>query len=369
MKKQILILAIFTLAIIAGTSEAFGQLIPSEFTTGPIPLTLCVGDAQHPKAGISYEYILDNTTSDVVEYSFWATKDQDFIRGVPTATNEDDSLQITTGDLLAVSPIYWTPGATNQVDITWSADILSNTVYQSDVAGEPTFVVGWAKGSCTDNLKVWEIDPTPSFTVDILVIDDDTDAPIGYGDATSTQCVDEVRAAVYDVANDAVLYNYGWDTLYYEVVSANFVTSWLPTFFLTGLDATQGATIGWASSYANAQAGTFIQSGDITSGTFVGTTALTAAAGVLDNSVGLSLYVQVVIANNNYETLGDETIGLSVAGLDAEGYDIDDDATCTIPANAADAADDDETTRTITSRPTVTEGTTIILGNSGVITP
>ncbi|WP_347839518.1 hypothetical protein [uncultured Draconibacterium sp.] len=375
MKKQILFLAIFTLAFIfAGTTKSYGQLLPSEFGTAPIPLTSCIGTAQEPKAGIPYTYLLDETGTNATatDFQFWATKDQNFISGNPTVTNEVDSLRRTVaGELLDYSANYLGGGTTPSVDITWSAEILANTVYQSDVAGEPTFVVGWATDGCTDNIKVWEIDPTPSFTVDITVINDDDMLPLPYGDATAEQCVDVVRAAIYNPSTDGVDYHYGYDTLYYEVVAANFVTSWVPTFFLTGLDGggIQEASIGWASSMANAQAGTFIESGDISGGSLTGSTAITADPGVLDNSVGLSVYVQVIINNNNYETLAASTIGLSVAGEDAEGFDIDDDATCTQPANAADAADDDVTTRTLSPRPTLIEGTPTILPNTGIGTP
>jgi hypothetical protein len=362
-----------------GITNAFGQtLTTSTFGTLPDPLVNCVGDAQHPKAGVSYTYYFDAGTT-ATDFRWWATKDPNFVSADPTVTNQaTDSLLVSTGELTSVSASYWGETTTNGVDIIWSADVLGRTSYQT-LVGSPgttaaptsTFVVGWGTDGCTDNLKVWEIDPSPSFTVDIAVIDDATMLPLTYGDVSSTQCVDEVRAAIYNTTNFNVDYNFGWDTLYYEVVAANFVTSWLPTFYLTGLDggAIQTAEINWASSMANAQAGTFIEttSIDITGGTATGTVPLTTT--LLDNSGGVSLIVQVIIANNNYETLAASTIGLSVAGEDANGFDIDDDATCTIPTTAVDAADDDTTTRTITERPTLTEGEATILPVGAVIAP
>ncbi|MGE0019771.1 MAG: hypothetical protein AB7S72_08910 [Draconibacterium sp.] len=379
MKKQILFLAIFSLAVLAGTNNAWGQaLTTSGFGTAPNPLVNCVGDAQHPRAGVSYTY--DFAASSATIYTWWATKDPDFISSVPTLSNQaTDSLKVSNGELLDVSLSYWDSTATASVDITWSADILSRTSYQQGDVGYPgtvaaptsTFVVGYGTDGCTDNIKVWEIDPSPAFTVDIKNIDDATRQPtVAYGDPVS-QCVDEVRAAKYNNTSFDIDYNYGWDTLYYEVVAANFATSWIPTFFMTGLDGggIQTAEIGWSETWADAQAGNFVEAAaiDITAGTATGTVPLTTT--LLDNSGGVSLYVRVVIENNNYETLAASTIELSVAGEDAVGFDIDDDATCTVPATAADAADDDETTRTITPRPTLVEGEPIILINGGTTTP
>ena len=372
----------FTLAIIfAGTNNVFGQLNPSPFTPAsvPNPLVNCVGDAQHPKAGVSYNYLLNNTSADATGYRFWATKDPDFVSLVAgtTTLNQADSLHRNySTELFGYSASYLGQTVTNSVDITWGPDLLARTDYQQGHIGAgtiaaptSTFVVGWAE-NCADNIKIWEIDPSPAFTVDIKVIDDATRLPLGYGVNTGSQCVDDVRAAKYNTTDFQIDYNYGWDTLYYEVIASNFVTSWLPTFYLTGLDGTiQTARIDWATSWDNIQkaAGPFIEGGDITGGSITGTTAITS---VNPNTVnGVSLFVRVVIANNNYETLAAETIELSVAGLDAVGYDIDDDALCTVPGTAADAADDDETSRTITPRPTIVEGTPLIIPNGGIATP
>lgn len=381
MKKQILLLAFFILALFAGTSSAFGQaLSPSTFTvpTLPNPLINCVGDAQHPKAGNLYTYTLDPSTSSPAptDYKFWATKDPNFIYNAGnTKTNQVDSLRkaaTAPGELLNYSANYKTGGASPSVDITWSPEILSKTAYQDPAAAPtktPTFVVGLASDGCTNNIKIWEIDPTPSFTVDITNIHPTTEQPLAYN-TTTTQCVDNVRAAKYDAASPfGINYDYGADTLYYEVIASNFVTSWKPTFILTGLDGTiQTATIAWADSYANAKAGTFIEpAADITGGTVSGSTPLTST--VTNTTKGVSLIVKVIIANHNYETLSQETITLAVAGEDADGFDIDDDNVCTVPTTAIDAADDDIASRTIDPRPTLIEGTPLLLPNDGTTAP
>lgn len=368
MKKQILFLAMFMLAMIAGNFTAFGQILdPSTFGTKPIPLTLCVGDPQHPKASVSYTYELDPAGSVVAPtaYTFWATKDPNFLSGLGnTVSNQATALTTAaTGELLAASANYNTGAATASVDITWSPEILSGTDYQ---ATSPTFVVGWATDGCTDNIKVWEIDPSPSFTVDITNIDPATELALAYA-ATTTQCVDNTRAAKYNATTFGVDYDYGADTLYYEVIASNFVTSWKPTFFITGLDALQTAEIHLASSYANATGGTYLETGDITSGTFASAVDFTSS--VANTTDGVSLIVKVVVSNHEYETLAQQSYTFSVAGEDADGFDIVDDATCTVPADAATAAADDFVTRTIDPRPTLNEGTTILLLNTGTVAP
>ena len=379
MKKQILFLAFFTLALIfAGTNSVFGQLLPSPYTPASVPITLvnCVGSPQQPKAGVPYTYELDNTTADATGFRFWATKNPNFISGTPTVTNQTDSLKRNySTELYGYSANYLTQSSTNSVSITWGPDILSRTNYQQGDIGAgtlatptSTFVVGWAE-NCADNIKIWEIDPRPSFTVDIKIIDDATKLPLAYNTTDNELCIDEVRAAKYNPTTYEVDYNFGWDTLYYEVIASNFVTSWVPTFFLTGLgdDAVQDATINWASSWANARTGVFIEGGDITGGSITGTTALTSVSP--NTSTGVSLFVRVLIANNNYEGLADQTIELSVAGEDAVGFDLTDEATCTPPADAATAATDDGTSRVITPRPTIVEGTPTIIPIGGIAVP
>ncbi len=370
MKKQILILALFALAILSSTINSFGQALdPSTFSTKPNPLVNCLGSPQQPKAGISYKYLLDPSTSvkAPTDYKFWATKDKDFIKLVGTATTDNSAtaLKKVAAELLDHSANYNVGGTTPSVDITWTPEVLSGTKYQG---ATPTFVVGLASDGCTDNIKVWEIDPSPSFTVDIKNITQAGTPVAAYGDPT-TQCVDKTRAAKYS-ATFGIDYDYGKDVLYYEVIASNFVTSWKPTFFLTGLDGTiQTAEIHLAKNYTDAVAGTYIEGGDITTGTFAGTKALTSS--VANTTDGVSLIVKVIISNKNYETLAQETIKLSVAGEDADGFDINDDATCTVPATDILAAADDVATRTIDPRPAIDKPapTTIILTNTGVAVP
>ena len=82
---------------------------------------------------------------------------------------------------------------------------------------------------CSDNFKVYEIDPINGFTVDVLNLNPTTFLP----DATPytyepEQCSDDVRGASYSAG--AMVYDYGTNYLYYEFVAANF-TGYLDSFF------------------------------------------------------------------------------------------------------------------------------------------
>jgi len=353
----------FVLALIVGTSTVFAQEL-SPGTNTARTLENCEDWPLHPRAGIPYIYEVDvDETADggaATSYTWWATKDQNFIQTLTgvTSTNIADSLgRLPNGELLDYSSNYGqTTAAGNTVEITWSPEILAGTTYQGDGVdpnGTPTFVVALIEGECTNNIQVYELNPTPSFTLDIASIDEDGNV-LDF-EVPAAQCVDEVRGATY---NAGVLdMDYGTDTIYFEVLAANFVTSWTPTFeIISGLTSTQTAVIGWATSLANAEAGTFIDGEqDIAIGTsLTGSTALTSS--IPNTSEGVALYVRVVISNNTYESLDDQDFVLAVDGEDSTGqWDIDQNDT---DCNSDILADQtDQATHTITARPTIDHAT------------
>jgi hypothetical protein len=354
MKKQILILAFFVLALMAGSLSSYGQLTTSNILPAP---TTCTSDALHPVAGQSYTYTIGNTNGVVpTDYSWWVTKNPQFVVPVTGAMDQTSKLNVAAGQLIATDA-YTATGQT--INITWSPEILAATKYQTApniaataAAPSPTFVAVMANGTCTNNLQVYEINPKPSFTVDITNI-----SPTGpnttqtYGTDTP-QCVDKVRGATY--AATEVVMDYGTNTLYYEVISANFVTSWIPTFTIAAgsLNGSQTADVIWYPTKADAIAGTNAietHNAQVDGATITGTTALTTA--IANTSVGVSLYVKVIVHNNKYETIADNPFTLAVDGVDSTNqWDLV-NTTCVDPA-AADQSD--TSTQTITRRPDVT---------------
>lgn len=365
MKKQILFLAFLLLAGFANVNSSYGQAA----VAGSIPRALsCTNDALHPLAGKEYTYSVVTTPSGG-QYTWWATTDANFIStalGV-TTTNLSTLLKspstTTPGtDLVTTSASYGVTSATDNVKITWSTAILAGTSYQGAASPKkPTFVAVLytppTGSGCANNLKVYELDPKNGFTVDILNLDA-TKKPIGIGaavyDQAVSQCFADVTSAKYNAGK--MDYLYGTNTLYYEVVAANFTGSWTPTFKLTGLDTKQTAVIEW--DYTTA----FTSPKAVTSGTASATAVSTTET---NTYAGISIYVRVTISNNSFEGLSDITARLAVDGTNAAGeFDVV-NSTCVAPT-AADFADYAD--QVLKKRPTITAGTTsTIVSNTGII--
>ena len=365
MKKQIFILVFIVVATFSSIDKSFGQAV-----AGSVPRSLsCTDDALHPFAGKEYIYTVSPTPSGG-QYTWWATKDASFIStalGITTtnlATTLLKSPTTTTPgtDLTSTSASYGITTASDNVKITWSSSILAGTSYQGTVGTKtPTFIaVQYTPPSgsgCADNFKVYELDPKNGFTVDILNLDA-TKMPIGVGaavyDQNVNQCFANVSSAKYSAGK--MDYQYGINTLYFEVVASNFSASWTPTFKLTGLDTKQTALIEW--DYTKAFAVPKAVASSIASPTSVITNSSNTSSGV-------SIYVRVTITNNSFEGLSNETIRLAVDGTNASNELDVVNSTCSTPA-AADFADYAE--QILKTRPTVIEGTSsLIPTNTGIV--
>jgi hypothetical protein len=396
MKKQILFLAMFTMAMIfAGTNSVFGQTDVGASSSAVPPLS-CVstGTPQplHPFAGVPYIYRLDGTgtAGNVAEtYTWWATKDPNFITAFGTMNTSTalGSPEVTTSTNYGVATNLTTEPTADQVTITWSADILAGTEYQGDVTAagtpddpSPTFVVGYATGElCADNIQVFEIDPLPSFVVDIAPIDPtDNTTTLDWDDLANSAetCVDNVQSAIYNNTSKELDMDYGTNTIYFEVAAANFVTDWTPSFYIAGgLLTSQTAVLSMYETLADATgSGTAIAtSGDLavadmstTPGTYSWAPgARIIATNAADISSGVSVFVKVVISNNQEESLVDNPFILAVDAQDKTGtgiWDMEDDDCNTV----TDAPDEiDRATITITPRPSLDmDGTLMNESNS-----
>ncbi|MBT7044762.1 MAG: hypothetical protein HN977_05175 [Gammaproteobacteria bacterium] len=342
MKKQILILAIFTLALFAGTSTAFGQALPGSAPRG----TACVDDALHPIAGKPYTYeLVANPTGG--DFLWWATKDPTFVStdaaGVRTYNNDAANLlTVANGDMLAAGANYNVAGTANTVEITWSDALLANTVYNTN----PTFVTTlYNNAVCADNLKVYQLDPIMAFTVDIINYDGTT--PLAY-DVLDDQCIDIVSSAVF--SGTAMNYLYGENIFVYEVIAANFTGSYTPAFVISGLNAVQTSVIEWTYD-APATWGV---------ATVWNAATVDVTTTETNTSTGVSIYVRVTVTNNNYEGLAALTFDLAVDGMNSVGdWDVDNgdgtacDQTTITGADLADVAQ-----QTIEPRPSLVPGTT-----------
>ena len=348
MKKQIFILTLFTLALVAGTTKVFAQPYATPFTS-PQAVS-CTPDELHPTAGVPYTYTLD-PTPDGGTWTWWATKNPAFVTNGVLAT---DSLIQNATQLLNTSSSYGTASASNSVTITWSDAILAGTTFRGDGVspnGTPTFVVGYyaaPSADCSDNIKVYELDPVNAFVVDILAIDSTDISTMAYG-FIPEQCVDEVQSAVY--SGGTILYDYGVNYLYYEFVAANFTGYWVPTFTLSGQNASQTISYEYTYSHPNTWGTTAPTWSPLVSGT----TQILVDNSVTTTEDGVSVFVRVKVENNGFETLSDQTLVLALDGQNSLGvWDVV-NSTC---AEQTGADQNDQASQIIEARPTVIEGTT-----------
>lgn len=357
MKKQIFILF---LALFAYSANTFGQVLQPASTRAPKPATNCTGDADsplNPKPGKSYEYgvTIGNAASlvggAVTGYSWWATKNAQFVVGTTTPTvspNWGDRLTVG-GGLIAAGTGYGTVGGTSSMTLTWSPQTLAGTKYQGT---SPTFVAVMANGACSNNIQVFEINPLPAFTVDITNINTASSTSELYGNTISS-CVSPVVSATYNSGNYGIDMDYGKNTIYFEVISANFVGSWTPTITVAGLAAAETASVTIYESWSDAQTQTNgKQTLDFADdGTQVGT--VTLGSTVTDTSTGVSIWLGVTVDHNTYETLSTSSIRVTIGGMDTTGqFDLADNCNT---VNNVDT--DDFATQDITPRPDIDDTT------------
>ena len=358
MKKQFLILVFLVVAVFASVTMSYGQ----NAVVGTAPRGIsCVDDAMHPLAGKQYTY--QATSNQTGNYTFWATKNVNLITTsgsgasiVSTTNMATTQLTVATGALLTAGANYAKSDPADNVAITWSDATLHGTTPST-----PTLVAVNQQGTCTNNIKFWQIEPIVAFTVDITNINHATKNPLAY-EAAESQCFDQVRGATFvpgtTYADGRIQYDYGIDSLYWEVVAANFSVSYTPTFQISGLGNGQTATIQWDVVKTFASPTTAVA---IANGTAV-TSATPVTTNVTNTSAGVSIYVRVIVKNNTYEGINATPITLAVDGQNSVGdWDILNNTvaaptplTCTLTTGADQA---DAATQTLNPRPTVTTTT------------
>lgn len=322
MKKQIFILVMALFAI--GITNSYGQLAPR-------PVTCLTSDALHPVAGTPYTYEIEVPTPvGAKTYNWLVTQDEQFVAlGILTTAIEQ-----TTGTILAATGVGYnnTTTGTPSISITWKSFVYNPL--------NPIFVViqventsSGADACVTDNIKVYRIEPQNAFTLDI----DNRNALMAphtpgvaatgadYGDNLD-RCIHDVVDAKYDATSpEGVLYDFGTDYLYYEVVAANWSASWRPAFKLSGVDPKETITVEIFSDEAyttliTAMTGPANSTAitDVLDYTMTGTVPARDASGNVGGT-GESIYVRVTLDHSNalltYQGLTDEVITLAVDGI------------------------------------------------------
>jgi len=337
--KQLILLLLGT-GMVAAT--AFGQTAVTGSAPRPIS---CSDDPLHPIAGKPYDYsaILNPTGGT----SYWyATKSTTFVTaGARTAVEIlADGVTIQTG-----ATNYRTSGAgassPTKTNLTWTSAGIKGV----DATANPLFMVLEYKGvTCSNNMKVYQILPKNAFTVDILNVKSTGLTPLAYG-TNDTQCFADIASAKFVSPN--MVYDYGVNKLYYEVVAANFTASFTPSFKLSGLKTGQTALVEWTVDKTFASGLTALGAAqNAATGTTLNFTGTAVNTTVPNTSLGVSIYVKVTVTNGLYEGLTDDTIVMAVEGVNASGEADIDNATCAAPA----ATFEDTASQILNKRPTVT---------------
>ncbi|TRZ70063.1 MAG: hypothetical protein D4R97_08855 [Bacteroidetes bacterium] len=343
MKKQILILMVAIFAI--SFTTAFGQAVNNP-TISPVPLTCPTNDPLNPIAGRPYDYLaVINPTGG---NAFWyATKSTTFTTGgVRVATEIPADGVAIANTALNYRTLATSPTSPTSTQVTWTSAGLAGVT----LANPLFMVVEYAGPTCSNNMKVMKIVPKIAFTVDITNIDSTTAATLGYG-AVEEQCFDKVASSSYDLANDNITIDYGSNTMFFEVVAANFTGSYTPSFQLTGLQGTQTADIAWG--YVK---GTYDQVlGTAVTGSPYTALGAPVSTSLTDTQNGVSIYVRVIVHNHGFEGLSDAPVALAVEAVDANANaDVEPDCTTIL-------AYGDIATQTLKTRPTITPGTPMLL--------
>jgi len=342
MKKQITILVLAIFAINIGS--VYGQA--THGNTNPQGIT-CPVDALNPIAGVPYKYQADiNPVSGTAIWHVVYNPATLMASGAWSATDETTSgTFISNATGLGTTTSATSPTSTT---ITWKSNGLSTV----DASHPLIVAIQYAapSGGCANNLQVFQITPKNAFTLDITNMQPDGSASVTIGTNVS-QCYSAISGAIFTAGSpNTVKMDYGTNTMYFEIIAANFTTSFQPSFKLSGLNTGQTADIFWGYTPGTASA-------SIATGVGNGTVGpITATTNVIDTSNGVSIYVKVVIHNGSWEgiTTGGDIITLAVEGVNSAGQsDVLADCSIPLPANQFE----DTANQTLSARPAINNPT------------
>lgn len=291
MKKHFLFSTMFALT----AALSYGQATTATTGTAPTPVT-CTDDALHPIIGKEYTYKGTGTPAGGT-YHIFATNSTNFIQN--GALNTTGAYTATNGLLKAGAGYNVNTNSTGETKLSWSG-----------TAANPSFVVIQYKqnGTCTtDNLKVYKIEPKNAFIIEIR------NMKKGTGNNFTTEalntnidvCSANIQSATYN--GTKMVYNYGSQSFYYELIAANYDKDFTPKVKIDGLQTGQTAKLKWG--YSKTTMNTEIAS--VTNNTEV-TLPKIIADTAIEPSKGVSIYLELVVENGSYEGTTDKNITLSV---------------------------------------------------------
>ncbi len=326
------------IALIVGAfSQVSAQVTSAQ--NGSAPAVAFTGDdALNPIAGKPYNYVVTTTAAAGSPVKWWATQETSFL-------NADGTVNLTNVLYQNADTETYDGSTDPSFSVTWTTAQLAATDYNVT----PTFVAAMIT-DCSNNLKVYQINPVNGFTVDIKP------APSDFAASTYTDALTQCFASVASVkwTTSGMEYDYGKNTLYYEIVAANFTSEWTPTFQIDGLQTGQSAELKW--SYVTDIANNTEETITLTEGTSKAATKTVAVDAATSTTNGVSIYVAITVSHTTYEGLSDTPITLSVTGKDsADNPDQEFKSGAWGNALLTDATNN--VIQTLTKRPTITAGT------------
>ncbi len=326
MKKQILILALFVMAMFASVTNSYGQ---------------CAGSSITPVTGVDYPYGIDVTglVGTSPSYSWFVTMNTDLKAGeLAPLTATDGYFTIESG------------AATNTLHLKWTPKAVSGVFY---VVAK--YSATSSSGCQVANMKTIEVKPINMFLLAI------TGSTVTGGNAQVANCAADISAIAVTAATPTVQYTYGQNTIYYEVTASGILGGWKPSIRIPALASDQT----YASASWSSDGGT-----NWTACTGLATTSATqdlglAADATVANVAGSKYIIRLIINNNNFETLADQTLAVAIDGLLPDAYAVSDVyGGGPSPDPCAEATEFYKTANyTITGRPTIGVGTLTGLGD------
>lgn len=335
MKRNLFLTALFACVSITAWSQA-GTPVAKK-GTAPTPINCTANDPLNPIVGRTYTYTATGSPADGT-FQFFATNNKTFMSN---GTLNTTGAYTVGSQLISAGTTYnKADNTTNNVTLAWS-----NTAGVSYLVTHYKNKTGAGSDNCgNDNIKVWKITPKNAFTIEFRNIDKNDSDKIKTDNVNV--CFGKVQSASYDDATDKVVYNYGEQKLYYELIVANYDKSFTPTFQVEGLDAAQTATLKWGVDKGN------IATDATKRGTNEFTLPKVDAEATTKPEEGVSIYLELTIANGKFEGTNDKVITLKADATTGANNNIKD-------VKFADCADRDafdaKITQTLKARPAVTQ--------------
>ncbi len=329
--------------VFAGVNKSYGQC-----EEGPL----------NPTPGVEYDYSVEIGTGTGYdgdgEFLWYITKSTDLLMGI-----------IDEGTLFnanAATPYNTTTDAGSTISLTWTSAAITD--------GGPFYLVlkyteanANADPTCSaENLKAWEIKPVNTF---LLALDPASLGATNYEiDADANDCAAPITSATVNTGNDPidVTIIYGQNELYFIATASGIQGTWRPHIQIPALNPTQAyVSADWTADMTGS--GGWVSFGAAADGTSQNLVSASDAT-VTDATNGTPILIRIVLANNQWQTLADQSIGIALDGfLDHDDNTISD----IIGGEGADACDlldpwERTATYTILARPTIVPDTPAPLG-------